>query len=72
MFVMEALILSQLYKVISFMGVGHWVCLKIILDTYLHISRLKMFWDMPSVICKQRNDKMKCENRKYYNYNSLI
>lgn len=38
MSVMEALILSQFYKVTGFMGVGHQVNVKITLDTYLHIS----------------------------------
>lgn len=39
--VMEALILSQLYKVTGFMGVRHKACMKITLDTYLHISIFK-------------------------------
>lgn len=64
MSVMEPLILSQLYKVTGFMGVGHWVRMKITLDTHLHISMLKiMFWDVPSVICKQTSDKMKWEQQ---------
>lgn len=71
--VMEALILSQLYKATGFMGVRHQACMKITLDTYLHVSILKnRLWDVPPVVCKQTSDKVKCESSKYYNYISLV